>query len=282
MNLLQHKRRCAPVGAIAIISLSVTACLGQDRDNVWAEHDPASTASIDHSSWQSVLDTYLVTNDSSGVHLFEYGALQANTADRERLNGYLDYLQQLHPREYTRDEQMAYWINLYNALTVRVVVDAYPVSSVLQIHDGEAPGTGPWKDVRATIAGNPLTLDNIEHDILRPVWKDNRIHYAVNCASMGCPDLAAETFSADNLERLLEECAVAFINHPRGVELLDEAFGVMSSIYAWYMEDFGDTEQGVIEHMLQYAKGDLADQLANFEGSLDHEYDWNLNVPADK
>ena len=81
----------------------------------------------------------------------------------------------------------------------------------------------------------PLTLDNIEHDILRPLWQDNRIHYAVNCASLGCPNLAPEVYTADNLERLLDQGARDYVNHPRGVEVLDEAFAVVSSIYYWYL-----------------------------------------------
>ena len=104
------------------------------------------------------------------MHLFDYRALQANTEDRKRPNRYLGHLQELDPRQYSRDVRMAYWINLYNVLTVPVVVDAYPVESILQIHSGETPDTGPWKDIHATVAGVPLTLDNIEHDILRPIW----------------------------------------------------------------------------------------------------------------
>ena len=164
-------------------------------------------------------------------------------------------------------------------MTVRVVVNAYPVQSILEIHEGENAGTGPWKDIHAMVAGIPLTLDNIEHDILRPIWQDNRIHYAVNCAAMGCPDLASEAFSRDNTERLLNQGAKAFVNHLRGVELLDEAFGVTSSIYFWYIEDFGNSESGILKHLLTYAEGDLANQLTGFDGSLDHEYDWSLNAP---
>ena len=174
----------------------------------------------------------MIPDDPSGVHLFDYSALQANTADRQRPNRYLGHLQELDPRHYSRDVRMAYWINLYNVLTVRVVVDAYPVESILQIHSGATPDTGPWKDIHATVAGVPLTLDNIEHDTLRPIWQDNRIHHGVNCASLGCPDLASEAFTAANLESLLDQSAKEFVNHLRAVELLDEAFGVTSSLYS--------------------------------------------------
>ena len=268
------------IGVLGLLTFAAPLGYGQTLESVWDKSDDTNTATIDHADWQAVLDTYLITDDPSGVHLFDYRALQANTADRQRLNRYLGHLQKLDPRQYSRDVQMAYWINLYNALTVRVVVDAYPVESILQIHSGETPDSGTWKDIHANVAGVPLTLDNIEHDILRPIWQDNRIHYAVNCASLGCPNLASEAFTAANLGPLMDQCAKDFVNHLRAVELLDEAFGVTSSLYFWYMEDFGNSEAGVLAHLQKYAEKDLAEQLKAFDGSLDHEYDWRLNEPV--
>ncbi len=263
------------VGILGVLIFTTSLSYGQATN--WDKADPSNTATIDHSAWQTILDTYLVADDPSGIHLFDYQALQENTTDRQRLHQYLENIQGLDPRRYAKDVQMAYWINLYNALTVNVVVDAYPVVSIMEIHDGENPGTGPWKDIRANVAGVPLTLDNIEHDILRPIWQDNRIHYAVNCASLGCPNLAPEVFTSANLDTLMDQCAKDFVNHLRAVELLDEAFGVTSSLYFWYMDDFGGSEAGVLTHLQKYADRDLAEQLKSFEGSLDHEYDWRLN-----
>ena len=272
--------RFRPLGLLCLFVPGMASCGTPSADVSWADHDPNNSERLDHSEWQALLDTYLITDDPSGVNLVEYAKLQGNDADQERLAGYIDYLQELDPRQYAKDVQMAYWINLYNAVTLRVVLDEYPVESIKEIHEGLIPGTGPWGDVHAMAAGEPLTLDNIEHDILRPIWQDNRIHYAVNCASMGCPNLAPEAYTADNLERLLEQGARDYVNHVRGAELLDEAFGVVSSIYYWYHEDFGDSEAGVLEHLRKYAEGDLAEQLRDFDGSLDHEYDWSLNAPS--
>lgn len=275
-----HAARFRPWGLLALLALGAVFCGTPSADPSWTGHDPTNTERLDHGEWHALLDAYLVTDDPSGVNLVDYARLQANAADRERLSGYIDYLQELDPRRYARDVQMAYWINLYNAVTVRVVLDGYPVASIKDIHEGLIPGTGPWGDVHAMVAGQPLTLDNIEHDILRPIWQDNRIHYAVNCASMGCPNLAPEPYTAENLERLLEQGARDYVNHVRGAELLDEAFGVVSSIYYWYHEDFGNSEAGVLEHLRKYAEGDLAEQLRGFDGSLDHEYDWSLNAAS--
>ncbi len=184
--------RFRPWGLLGLFALGAVSCGTPSADPSWADHDPTNAERLDHSEWQALLDAYLVTDDPSGVNLVDYAGLQANGADRERLAGYIDYLQGLDPRRYAKDVQMAYWVNLYNAVTVRVVLDAYPVASIKDIHEGLIPGAGPWGDVHAMVAGEPLTLDNIEHDILRPIWQDNRIHYAVNCASMGCPNLAPE------------------------------------------------------------------------------------------
>jgi len=271
--------RVARRGLLGLLALGVMSCAGPSTDVAWDDHDPTNTARLDHSEWQALLDVYLITDDPSGINLVDYAGLRANAADRARLAGYIDYLQGLDPRQYAKDVQMAYWINLYNAVTLRVVVDEYPVESIKDIHEGLIPGTGPWRDIHAMVAGHPLTLDNIEHDILRPIWRDSRIHYGVNCASMGCPNLAPETYTADNLERLLDQAARDYVNHPRGVTLQDEASGLVSSIYFWYREDFGDSEAGVLEHLRKYAEGDLAEELRDFDGSLDHEYDWSLNAP---
>ena len=138
---------------------------------------------------------------------------------------------------------------------------------------------GPWDDVHAKVAGLDLTLNNIEHGILRPIWRDNRIHYAVNCASYGCPNLSPTAFTVDNTEELLDAGARAYVNHPRGVEFMDDDFMIISSIYKWYVADFGGTEKAVIEHLVRYADKPLATRLRKFAGSVDYEYDWSLNRP---
>ena len=265
------------VAALGWLTGSGCAAKGQESAVSWAEHDDTNPATIDHGAWQEILDGYLHTDDPSGVHLFDYGGLEANRTDRERLQGYLTQLASVDPRRYSRDEQMAYWINFYNALTVETVVEAYPVDSIRSIHEGIVPLSGPWGDERATVAGQRLTLDNMEHDILRALWRDPRIHYAVNCASLGCPNLAPQVFTAARLEEMLEVTARAYINHPRGVTLRDDSSAVLSSIYTWFQEDFGGSEAGVVEHLVRYAEPELRERLQRFRGGFDFEYDWSLN-----
>ena len=244
----------------------------------WGVSDETSTATIDHSPWQEILDGYVRTDDS-GVNLFDYAAISSKAAETAKLDDYLGFLQGLDPRAYSRAEQMPYWINLYNATTVQVVLSEYPVDTIRDIHEGVIPNTGPWGDVHANVNGQDLSLDDIEHGILRPLWRDKRIHYAVNCAAYGCPHMLATAFTAANTEQLLEAGARDYVNNARGVDFVDDDFIVISSIYDWYAEDFGDTEESVVAHLLEYADEELAARLEGFEGSIDYEYDWSLNEP---
>ena len=282
MSLARKQIRIAWLAAGTILLAGIATAQQKPRlIPAWGASDESSAARIDHSAWQETLDRYLLDH-SSGINRFDYAALKASREDTARLVGYLASLQSLDPREYSRAEQKAYWINLYNALTVRVVLDAYPVSSIRRISNSLLGGlilSGPWKDVCAKVAGLDLTLDDIEHGILRPIYRDSRIHYGVNCASLGCPNLVGTAFTAANTESLLDAGAREYVNHPRGVDFVDEDFIVISSVYSWFVEDFGGSEAGVIEHLTQYAEEELARRLRSFDGSVDYEYDWDLNQP---
>ena len=178
---------------------------------------------------------------------------------------------------YNRAEQKAFWINVYNALTVDVILSRYPVASIRDINI--SPGflaRGPWGAPLFSIEAEKLSLDDIEHRILRPIWKDNRVHYAVNCASLGCPNLQPLAFTGDNTEALLEKGAREFINHPRGVDIQKNRLQV-SSIYVWFQEDFGRDAEDLMEHWQEYANPALAEALEKYSGGLTHDYDWRLN-----
>ena len=276
-------RRGAPLGSCTVaallgVVLFAAACGAPEPEEIegWDASDESSVERIDHTVWQDILGAY-VAADPAGVNLVDYEALSASTEDAAKLAGYLEYLQDLDPRDFNRAEQMAYWINFYNALTVKVVLDGYPVDTIRDIHEGVVPYTGPWDDVHARVAGENLTLNDMEHGILRPIWRDERIHYAVNCAAYGCPHLLDTAFTAENTEELLEAGARDYVNNPRGVDVVDEDFVVISSIYDWYTEDFGNTEESVREHLIEYAEDELAAFLEGFEGFIEYDYDWSLN-----
>ena len=271
-------RRWRGAAALLAAALLTATCSPPEAAELreWNASDESNTASIDHGPWQEILQDY-IDPDPSGINLFDYATLAASPSDGAKLTGYLESLEEIEPRDYARREQFAYWVNFYNALTVKVVVDAYPVDSILDIHEGIVPLTGPWADVHANVAGQDMTLDQIEHGILRPVWRDARIHYAVNCAAYSCPNLIATAFTAANSEALLEAGARGYVNGPRGVDVVADDFVILSSIYDWYAEDFGGAEAAVIEHLISYADGELATFLRGLDGAIEYRYDWSLN-----
>ncbi len=244
-----------------------------DLDQYFSRNDPSATMTVDHSPWQRILTRYVVPSPD-GINLFAYGRVSA--ADRKALKAYLAKLQGVKVTALKGDEQRAFWINLYNALTIDVVLDHYPVKSIRDISLGGFFTVGPWKKELVAVEGRKLSLDNIEHDILRKVWRDPRVHYAVNCASMGCPNLMATPFTAAALDRMLTQGARDYVNHPRGARVNGGKL-YLSQIYSWYRKDFGTTDAEVIGHLAMYAEPKLKKQLTGIDTIAGYDYDWSLN-----
>jgi len=240
----------------------------------WERHDPASRESLDFTAWDALLKR-VVTSGGDGINRVDYRSLAA--ADAEALAGIVTALAAVQISAYNRDQQLAYWINLYNAVTLQVVAQHYPVATIRDID--VSPGwfaDGPWDAELVTVEGEALTLNDIEHRILRPIWRDPRVHYAVNCASLGCPNLAREAYRGDDINRRLDAAARAYINDPRGVSLAGGRV-VVSKIYDWFLEDFGGSTQGLLAHLRRFAAPELAARLAE-AGDIDGTaYDWALN-----
>jgi Protein of unknown function, DUF547 len=266
-------QRAVIAALLMVLSVAAHAAPKAEPWLRWEVHDAASTATIDHAAWNAFVGRYVAVS-ADGIHRVAYGRVSA--ADRADLAAYVDRLGAVPISRFARDEQAAYWINLYNALIVKLVLDHYPVRSIRDIKGSPGLFTfGPWRRKLATVEGEALSLDDIEHRILRPIWRDPRIHYALNCAAVGCPNLARTAYTRANLDKLLNQGARSFINHPRGV-LAEDGRLYVSSIYAWFTEDFGG-ESGVIAHLRQYAAPALAERLATLSRIADHHYDWALN-----
>ncbi len=260
--------------ALALAARPAAAAPEADLWPRWQAHEPTSTKSIDHGPWTRLLRTYVVEG-GDGVNRFRYAAVSPD--DRSALEAYVSRLAATPISAFNRAEQFAYWVNLYNALTIQVVLDHYPVDSIRDIDI--SPGLfadGPWGAKLLTIEDEAVSLDDIEHRILRPIWREPRIHYVVNCAAIGCPDLHPEALTADNAERIMRQAAITYVNHPRGARIEDGEL-IVSSIYAWFEEDFGDSEAAVVAHLRRYAEPPLKARLAGRAGYDDYEYDWRLN-----
>lgn len=241
----------------------------------WQKSDANSSVTVDHSKWGDILSAYLVEGQD-GLNRFRYGSV--SQADKEKLETYLLGLQRQSVSALNRDEQFAYWINLYNALTIDVVLDHYPVRSIRDIGISGFFAIGPWKASLVTVEGQDLSLDDIEHKILRGSWKDPRIHYAVNCASIGCPNLQPVPFASADLETMLDAAAAAYVNHPRGARI-EKGRLLVSSIYSWFKVDFGNSDAGVLAHLARYADDDLKKGLSGLSRVSGYDYDWTLNEP---
>jgi len=224
-----------------------------------------------------------VSAGPKGVNLVDYKAWKADDTDIERLDGYLEQMQALKPSEMSRDAAFVYWVNLYNAATLKIVLDHYPVDS---IRDIESTGTGffdfkafygPWRTPLVTVEGREMSLDDIEHETLRKQYDEPRIHYAVNCASIGCPNLKLTPWTVDTLEADLDAAAKAYVNHPRGATVRPDGGLVVSSIYIWFQEDFGENDDGVIRHLAKYAEPALKQKLQNVNTIAEEVYNWALN-----
>jgi len=234
---------------------------------------PEGTAPApDHAAWEALARDVFVAG-ADGIVRVRYGALKAQPG---ALDGYVEMLAALDPTALAPADGFAYWANLYNALTLQVIVGRYPVASIRDIPSGLFFPFGPWRRDVVTVNGRALSLDDIEHRILRGGWREPRIHHAVNCASIGCPNLPLTAWRGDTLDRDLDAAARAFVNHPRGCRIEGGRL-IVSSIYHWYAEDFGGSDAGVIAHLRRYAAPELADVLSQRTTIDDHAYDWGLN-----
>ena len=202
----------------------------------------------------------------------DYSALHK---DPDKLGSYLGDLAAVKKSEYSSwsdDQKMAYLINLYNAATLKLIVDEYPVKSIRKINS-------PWNQKRVKLFGKHVSLDHIEHDILRKDFSDPRIHFGVNCASIGCPSLRAEAFQADKLNTQLDEQARLFLLSP-SKNRVDRKNGILyiSSIFDWFKEDFVKKSGSVEKFIAPYLSD--ADRKAVLSGKLKvkfTDYDWDLN-----
>jgi len=255
-----------------LLSFAVHAAPSPDYWSYWDKTDEHSEVTVDHRQWQGFLDGYVKLSADTGMYMVAYGRVKRD--DKKALDAYLQQLAELDPRKLSRDEQLAYWINLYNALTVDLILDYYPVKSITRLGKGWFR-MGPWRDELITIAGQAISLHDIEHRILRPIWNNPRIHYALNCASIGCPDLLPTAYRSSTINQQLDAAARRFINQEKGAELIDGRL-VLSSIFDWYEDDFVD-EDGVLEELKVFARKGLKQQLDRFDGRISYRYNWKLN-----
>lgn len=224
----------------------------------------AADSGVDHSIFGELLQQYVKDGK------VDYAGFQSEEA---KLDRYLASLERVDIKMLSRDEQFAFYANTYNAWTIKLILSKYP--KIKSIKSLGVFNTGPWKKKVVRLKGETVSLDNVEHDILRPQFKDPRVHFAINCAAKSCPPLRSEAYQGDILHQQLDESTRSFINDPKRYRLEGNNLYV-SRIFKWFSEDFKD---GVLGFFKQYADGQLKIRLNN-SGKINVkylEYDWSLN-----
>lgn len=246
---------------LLLSSLALLLCNFQAADAPTPPGKP-----ITHEIWNGLLQKHVRADG-----FVDYKNFQRDTAE---LNRYLDLLSANRPDEktWTRNEQMAYWINAYNAFTISLILQHYPVKSIKDIKHGVAFVNSVWDIKFIRIGGKSYDLNNIEHGILRSDFKDARIHAAINCASYSCPRLRNEAYTADQLEAQLDDAMRGFINDGQRNQISARQARV-SPIFNWFGGDFRRDAGSLRNFLNKYSKVPVAKST----GISFLDYDWRLN-----
>lgn len=234
--------------------------------NCRAIRNSSDSKPVTHEIWNALLK-----KDVSADGWVDYKGFIRDSAE---LNRYLRVLESAHPNDknWSRNEQMAYWINAYNAYTIQLIVRNYPVKSIKDIKKGLAFVNSVWDIKFIKIQGFTYDLNNIEHNILRPIYKDPRVHAAVNCASYSCPKLRPEAFTAARLDVQLNDAMAGFVNDPTR-NRISTSKAEISEIFKWFKGDFEQNGQNLRAFLNQFSKEKITDKT-----EITHlDYNWSLN-----
>ena len=230
-------------------------------------YSSAGAADSLHDPFDRLLQEYVSGN------VVDYASFHQSTEDLNTLAVYIDSLEAADPSAMEPDYALAYWINLYNAATLKLILDHYPVDS---IKDLGGLFSSPWGKKLVTVNGDELTLDNIEHDIIRKQFDDARIHFALNCAAVSCPPLAGDAYVGNKLSWQLNASSTRALSQDRWLRLGKRIW--VSKIFDWYEDDFEDYSGSVRAYIARY-RPDAAETILNPEIELKHmDYDWSLNA----
>jgi len=240
----------------------------------WPANELVSIDEIDHHAWDRLLRGHV---DSEGN--VDYGGWHADAADLQALDAYLSTLSRANPRfEAGRDARLAFWINAYNALTIRGILREYPTSSIRN-HTAWGWGFNMWRDLLLHVGDADYSLGQIEHELLRPL-NEPRIHFAIVCGSRGCPRLLNRAYQTTDLEQQLGDNSRNFFADPQKLEY-DPASGQLrlSPILKWYAKDFGGSQAEMLKTIAPYLPEGVSRELPA-RGKLRTDfmdYDWSLN-----
>jgi hypothetical protein len=245
----------------------------------WPVEERLSLEAVEHEPWDGLLARYV---DELGR--VDYAGWSSAPGDIAALDNYLALLSRADPdREASRDARLAFWINAYNALTIRGILREYPTSSI-QDHVSRLGGYNIWRDLLLRVGDRDYSLGQIEHQVLRS-FGEPRIHFAIVCASRGCPRLLNRAYTASKLEQQLQENARAFFADPRNLTFDASTSRLrVSPILKWYAADFGPDKGAMLGFLAPYLPADVSRQLSGGRSvQIEYlEYDWGLNDQGPK
>jgi len=226
---------------------------------------------IDHSAWQALVAKYVSADGN-----VNYAAWKTSSADVTVLRQYLGQLSTADPAiAAARGATLAFWINAYNALTIDGILREYPTTTIRN-HTAKLFGYNIWDDLRLFVGGTAYSLNQIEHDVLRKLGEP-RIHFAIVCASKGCPRLLNQAYTPDQIESQLETNAKDFFSRPENFAVEDDVIKA-SSILDWFGDDFGKSDGEVIDRVTPWLPAKDRDAIKGKSPRLRYqEYDWSLN-----
>jgi len=239
----------------------------------WAQHNDSSVEVIDHSIWNRILKTYVSTS-AKGQNMFNYSAV--SPADKRALMHYLEILSTTPVSSLNKNEQLAFWINAYNAIIVQAIIQSYPVESILDV-DGDIFTRGPWKDNYFSVNGVPINLFNIRHNILFAHWGDIRVIYALSCGAISCPNIGAKAAKGKSVNGYLDAAAIAFINGPEAFKGFKGNSVKISQLFYWSKHQFKRENINMLDHIKSYALGELSHKLRNVDHIAGYYFNWQLN-----
>jgi hypothetical protein len=265
---------------LATVALAMTACSAPAAElfdgaivSELTEGQQSGTATFDHSAFDELLKAHVRVEQGQ----VDYVGLKA---DEARLDAYVQAIATVDLRTLGADEQHALLINAYNAYTLKLILEHYPVGSIRDI-------SNPWKTERYVVGSHTLSLDNIEHNLIRPIFKDPRIHFAVNCAAKDCPPLRAAAYTGAGLDAELEAATRAVLGSSRFVRVDGDRL-MVTKLFEWYGGDFTDKSfkghaATIPAYVARYASPEVKSFIENRNNAPTvrfMDYDWSLNDVA--
>lgn len=276
MGIFSNVRKsmiCVLLAAVCCVSVGARAATEMNLIKFWDDREPSSLIDLDHSRFEEFLQKYVVNNHPSGIARFDY--LSVSQADFDKLEGYLTDMQFMEPRQLTEAEAKAFWINLYNAATLHMVIQEFVNGNPSRIKARGVP-VRRWRQNIITIAEQRLSLEDILHGVIRPLYRDPRVHYALMFCVLGSPDMSTTVFKGDNNEALLEELETKFLQQPRALRIEGDQL-VLSSIFEDYDTDFAPSQTEFLTYLRENVTEEIASRMSGLT-KVRYEFDTDVNT----